>query len=104
MLTANLPLSSGFNFFGLSVTNTLSATSRSTIDTCRTLFIWLVSLGLGWETFKWLQVLGFALLVYGTFLFNDLVKPPPGFGDRDQRAEVLLPEAPIEHQDNRPNA
>ncbi|KAF2664998.1 hypothetical protein BT63DRAFT_82344 [Microthyrium microscopicum] len=66
----------GFNFFGLSVTRTVSATSRSTIDTCRTLFIWVVSLGLGWETFKWLQVVGFALLVYGTFLFNDLVRPP----------------------------
>lgn len=50
------------------MTRTVSATSRSTIDTCRTLFIWIVSLGLGWETFKWLQVLGFALLVYGTFL------------------------------------
>ncbi|KAK5139956.1 hypothetical protein LTR04_003234 [Oleoguttula sp. CCFEE 6159] len=65
----------GFNFFGISVTRTVSATSRSTIDTCRTLFIWIVSLGLGWETFKWLQVLGFALLVYGTFLFNELIKP-----------------------------
>ena len=57
-----------FNFFGLSVTHTVSATSRSTIDTSRTLFIWIISLGLGWETFKWLQVLGFALLVYGTFV------------------------------------
>lgn len=66
----------GFNFFGLSVTRTVSATSRSTIDTCRTLFIWIVSLGLGWESFKWLQVVGFALLVYGTFLFNDIVRPP----------------------------
>ncbi|KAJ5944724.1 hypothetical protein N7516_004892 [Penicillium verrucosum] len=66
----------GFNFFGLSVTRTVSATSRSTIDTCRTLFIWLVSLGLGWESFKWLQVAGFALLVYGTFMFNDIVRPP----------------------------
>ncbi|KIW01141.1 uncharacterized protein PV09_07427 [Verruconis gallopava] len=66
----------GFNFFGLSVTRSVSATSRSTIDTCRTLFIWIVSLGLGWETFKWLQVVGFALLVYGTFLFNDIVRPP----------------------------
>ncbi|KAI9889264.1 MAG: hypothetical protein M1814_005639 [Vezdaea aestivalis] len=66
----------GFNFFGLSVTRTVSATSRSTIDTCRTLFIWLASLGLGWETFKWLQVLGFALLVYGTFLFNNIIRPP----------------------------
>lgn len=66
----------GFNFFGLSVTRTVSATSRSTIDTCRTLFIWVVSLGLGWETFKWLQVVGFALLVYGTMVFNDIVRPP----------------------------
>ncbi|GAQ44389.1 hypothetical protein AtubIFM55763_011381 [Aspergillus tubingensis] len=89
----------GFNFFGLSVTHTVSATSRSTIDTCRTLFIWLVSLALGWETFKWLQVAGFALLVYGTFLFNDIVRPPlkaclPS-SRRDQ--EILLPEEPIEH-------
>lgn len=52
----------GFNFFGLSVTRSISATSRSIIDTCRTLFIWIVSLGLGWESFKWLQVLGFALV------------------------------------------
>ena len=66
----------GFNFFGLSVTRRISATSRSIIDTCRTLFIWIVSLGLGWESFKWLQVVGFALLVYGTFMFNDLVRPP----------------------------
>ena len=66
----------GFNYFGLSVTRTISATSRSIIDTCRTLFIWIVSLGLGWETFKPLQLVGFAMLVYGTFLFNDLVRVP----------------------------
>ena len=87
----------GFNFFGLSVTRTVSATARSTIDTCRTLFIWIVSLALGWETFKWLQILGFALLVYGTFLFNDLVRPPLEACVRRQRYEELLPEDPIEH-------
>jgi drug/metabolite transporter (DMT)-like permease len=90
---------SGFNFFGLSVTRTVSATSRSTIDTCRTLFIWLVSLALGWETFKWLQVAGFVLLVYGTFLFNDIIRPPlKACLPKVQRArEELLPEEPIEH-------
>lgn len=87
----------GFNFFGLSVTKTVSATARSTIDTCRTLFIWVVSLGLGWETFKWLQILGFALLVYGTFLFNDIIRPPLKSCLRRQRTEHLLPEDPIEH-------
>ena len=92
----------GFNFFGLSVTRTISATSRSIIDTCRTLFIWIVSLGLGWESFKWLQVVGFALLVYGTFMFNNLVRPPmkacmPRRRDTETRGE-LLPEEPIEHR------
>jgi len=86
----------GFNFFGLSVTRTVSATSRSTIDTCRTLFIWIVSLFLGWETFKWLQVLGFVLLVYGTFLFNGLVRPPLR-SCYVREVEELLPEEPIEH-------
>lgn len=92
----------GFNFFGLSVTRSISATSRSIIDTCRTLFIWIVSLGLGWETFKWLQVVGFALLVYGTFTFNDLVKPPiKALMPRNREAPLLsssglLPEVPEE--------
>ncbi|KAI3336775.1 hypothetical protein HD806DRAFT_17610 [Xylariaceae sp. AK1471] len=87
----------GFNFFGLSVTRTVSATSRSTIDTCRTLFIWIVSLGLGWETFKWLQVAGFALLVYFTFVFNGIVQPPFAFLRPHQEVEPLLPEEPVEH-------
>lgn len=87
----------GFNFFGLSVTRTVSATARSTIDTCRTLFIWIVSLGLGWETFKWLQILGFAFLVYGTFLFNDIVSPPLQVCIRKRKNEALLAEEPIEH-------
>ena len=88
----------GFNFFGLSVTRTVSATSRSTIDTCRTLFIWIVSLGLGWESFKWLQIVGFALLVYGTFLFNDIVAAPWACCIRQKRQTApLLEEEPIEH-------
>ena len=56
-----------FNFFGLSVTRHVSATARSLTDTCRTLSIWIVSLGLGWERFvvpvSFLQVAGFGLLV-----------------------------------------
>ena len=64
-----------YNFFGLSVTRHVSANSRSLTDTCRTLSIWLVSLGLGWEKFVWpvsiLQVLGFGLLVY--VISNELI-------------------------------
>jgi len=84
-----------FNFFGLSVTRSVSATARSTIDTCRTLGIWLVSLGLGWETLQWpfsaLQVLGFGLLVYGTFVFNNLVLPPAFLQNHSATGTVLQP-------------
>ena len=92
----------GYNFFGLSITRSVSATARSIIDTCRTLFIWIVSLGLGWESFKWLQIVGFAFLVYGTFVFNDIVRPPMRACAKDRREdkvrpEPLLQEDPIEH-------
>jgi hypothetical protein len=53
--------------YGTTTNYRVSATARSTTDTCRTLGIWIVSLGLGWERLVWpysgLQVLGFALLV-----------------------------------------
>lgn len=78
------------------MTRSVSATSRSTIDTCRTLFIWMVSLGLGWESFKWLQVVGFALLVYSTFLFNGIVRPPLKCLHPEEDVEELLPEDPVE--------
>lgn len=65
-----------FNFCGLAVTKSISATARSVIDTCRSVGIWAFSLAVGWETFSALQLLGFALLVLGTFLFNDIIRYP----------------------------
>jgi drug/metabolite transporter (DMT)-like permease len=62
-----------FNVAGVTVTRLISATSRSTIDACRTIGIWLASLALGWEEFCALQLGGFALLVYGTLLFNGVI-------------------------------
>jgi len=88
------------------VTRHVSANSRSLTDTCRTLSIWLISLGLGWEKFVWpvslLQVAGFGLLVYGTLLFNNLVTPLPflkihGDASADAESSSESDEA-IEHQ------
>ncbi|KAK9471962.1 uncharacterized protein V1510DRAFT_418884 [Dipodascopsis tothii] len=62
-----------FNVFGIAVTRSISAAARSTIDTCRTLGIWVVSVALGWERFHLLQVVGFAILVYGTLVFNSVI-------------------------------
>lgn len=64
---------STFNVTGMTVTRLISATSRSTIDTSRTVGIWVVSLIIGWETFQFLQLVGFIFLVYGTLLFNGII-------------------------------
>ncbi|KAL8832596.1 MAG: hypothetical protein Q9191_000165 [Dirinaria sp. TL-2023a] len=65
-----------FNYFALTVTRSVSATSRCTTDNFRTLLIWIVSLSLGWESFHLLQLVGFMGLVYGNLLFNEVVRPP----------------------------
>lgn len=43
------PNSSFFNFFGLSVTKHMSATTRMVLDSVRTLVVWGADLALGWE-------------------------------------------------------
>lgn len=47
-----------FNFFGVSVTKHMSATTRMVLDSVRTLVVWGVDLALGWEEFQYLQVSG----------------------------------------------
>ncbi|KAG7661715.1 uncharacterized protein J8A68_004773 [[Candida] subhashii] len=64
-----------FNYCGLSITHQVSATARSTVDTCRTLLVWIVAIIMGWESFYWLQFSGFAVLVFGTLCFNGVLKP-----------------------------
>jgi len=65
-----------FNFFGLSVTKEFSATTRMVMDSVRTVVIWAVSLGVQWQTFSYLQVIGFVLLLLGTAIYNNLIKIP----------------------------
>jgi len=64
------------NFFGVWTTQTLGATARTTIEQCRTLTVWFVGLGLGWESFLWPQIIGFAILVFGAFMYNKAFKLP----------------------------
>lgn len=64
-----------FNYFGLSLTFHLSATARSTIDSCRTLLVWVLAMAMGWESFSFLQFIGFSLLMFGTLCFNQVLTP-----------------------------
>jgi drug/metabolite transporter (DMT)-like permease len=65
-----------FNFAGVTVTKRLSATSRMVLDSVRTLVIWIVSIPLFHEQFIAIQLLGFALLLLGMFVYNDLFFGP----------------------------
>lgn len=65
-----------FNFAGVSVTKKLSATTRMVLDSVRTLVIWIFSIPLFHEKFIPLQILGFALLILGMFVYNDIFFGP----------------------------
>jgi len=63
-----------FNFSGVSVTKRLSGAARAAIDACRTAIIWLFCVVVGWEEFHSLQVVGFAILITGTSVYNDILR------------------------------
>merc|ERR1719310_1112332 len=62
-----------FNWSGVTVTQTASAVARSTIDVSRTALIWAVELFMLWNTFSWLQLIGFVVLITGTLIYNELI-------------------------------
>lgn len=65
-----------FNSFGIATTKYASAAQRSTIDTSRTLTIWILSCLLGLEKFMPWEIPGFVLLVTGTLLYNEIIVFP----------------------------
>lgn len=80
-----------FNYFGVATTKYASAPQRSTIDTSRTVLIWIffltVNIPGAHEQFHWLQLLGFILLVIGTLIYNEIVTVPFfGFDQYTQEA------------------
>ena len=36
----------------------------------RTILIWIIAINYGWDTFSWIQLGGFIVLVFGVFVFN----------------------------------
>ncbi|XP_066403755.1 solute carrier family 35 member F6 isoform X2 [Molothrus aeneus] len=98
-LLGNIGSISFFNFAGISVTRELSATTRTVLDSLRTLLVWALSLALRWERFHALQIPGFALLLAGAALYNGLHRAlrsagntgnAGGSGSDSQEREALL--------------
>ena len=82
-----------FNFSGLTISKYSSATSRTIVDTLRTIVVWTFFLTMPFvpedtkETFSWLQLLGFLILILGGLIYNEiLVIKFWGFGDNTKAA------------------
>lgn len=75
-----------FNWSGISVTKSTGALARSTIDTSRTVLVWVIDLAVRWEIFNGLQFAGFIILVFGTLLYNEaIILPFWGFRESVER-------------------
>lgn len=81
-----------FNATGVAITKYASAAQRSTVDTCRTLLIWVISLMLKQETFdvplSFGQVAGFVALVVGTLIYNEIWVLPCASLNRNTKAKL----------------
>lgn len=78
-----------FNATGVAITKYASAAQRSTVDTCRTLLIWCISLMIGWEKFYWQELIGFILLVVGTLVYNEIIELPCNLLNRNTKMKLL---------------
>jgi len=76
-----------FNWSGVTVTQKASATARSTIDSSRTILIWVVELALHWNKFNAEQMLGFVFLASGTMIYNQIIVLP---GMRDKEKQAIM--------------
>jgi len=72
-----------FNFSGITVTKHLSSPARAVLDSVRTVTVWLFFLVLPEsvllslkESFLWLQLVGFVILLFGTVVFNEILVLP----------------------------
>jgi len=79
-----------YNFCGVSVTRYLSSPVRAVVDNLRTIIVWVFFMVVKTnipETFHWLQLIGFIVLVLGTLVYNEvLVIPFLGFNMNTKEA------------------
>lgn len=80
------------NAAGQTLTKYISATTRMVFDTFRNIFVWIFTLIFGayfGETFQWLQLVGFIILVLGLGTYRYIIRLPIAFmRDPEQDAEA----------------
>lgn len=65
-----------YNYSAISVMKLSSTTGRVLIDSTRVIFIWLFALGMEWEEFNGITILGFIFLLCGVFIYKNVVFVP----------------------------
>jgi len=65
-----------FNVFGIKITTVLSGSHRMVLDSMRTCVVWAAALLLNWEKFHILQLVGFVVMLFGTALYNEIIRVP----------------------------
>ncbi|KAK8891170.1 hypothetical protein M9Y10_028376 [Tritrichomonas musculus] len=73
-----------YDISGMSVTATMSSVHRTIFEALRTLTTWVTMLIIGifsdfgekWKNWSWLELAGFILLAYSSFVFNGVIAPP----------------------------
>jgi hypothetical protein len=96
------------NIFGMMVTEITSATTRTIIESLRTLCIWIVQLilhyalaeseygkrhpdiGEEWSIWSWMELSGFVLLITGLFIYNHVVQLPWLDSGGEQKEEEIV--------------
>lgn len=64
----------------MAITKFISSLARNVIGVSNPGLVWIASLAIGWETFNWLELVGFIVLCFGTLIYNEiLVLPFLGF-------------------------
>ena len=72
-----------YNLFGMMVTQTYSAVYRTIMEAVRTMCIWIVNIIIYFfdnthgEKIEWaslVEVVGFAILLFGNFLYNKVIR------------------------------
>lgn len=81
-----------FNVLGVSITKYASAAQRSTVDSTRTLLIWVFQMCMGKENWNWLEAGGFIILVLGTITYNEIIVWPCDIMKRNTKEAIAARE------------
>jgi drug/metabolite transporter (DMT)-like permease len=80
-----------YNAAGAFITKRLSSTSRMVFDALRVLTVWAVGLTLFGERFHWLQLVAFAVMMFGVGVYKHVVRLPCGALRHDHALNVGHP-------------